>query len=79
MIPKHGIKMKDKLSLRKWVLRITSVFCFLVAWQIIGGRVNPVFLSTPSKISIAMVRMILSGELPEALLISMEVIAAGFV
>lgn len=63
----------------KWVLRVSSVAAVLTVWQIVGGRVNPIFLSTPTKIASAFVATVASGELPSAVLLSLGVTAVGFV
>ncbi len=63
---------------RKWGLRLLSLAVVLVLWQIVGSRINPIFLSTPTKIAAAFAATIASGELPQAVLVSLGVTAAGF-
>ena len=62
----------------KWVLRIASICVVLAIWQIVGSRINPIFLSTPTAIAEALVATVRSGELPSAILVSLGVTAAGF-
>jgi len=62
----------------KWGLRLLSLAVVLAAWQIVGSRINPIILSTPTKIAEAFVATIASGELPQAVLVSLGVTAAGF-
>jgi len=62
----------------KWGLRLMSLTVVLAAWQIVGSRINPIFLSTPTKIAEAFVATIASGELPQAVFVSLGVTAAGF-
>lgn len=62
----------------KWVLRGLSLVVVLTLWQVVGSRINPIFLSTPSKIGAAFVATIGSGELPAAMLVSLGVTTAGF-
>lgn len=62
----------------KWVLRGLSLAVVLTLWQVIGGMINPIFLSTPTKIAAAFINTIQSGELPAAVLVSLGVTAAGF-
>jgi ABC-type nitrate/sulfonate/bicarbonate transport system permease component len=65
-------------STKKWVLRGGSIVVVLVAWQLVGSSINPIFLSTPSAIAAAFVRVIADGELIKALGISVGVVLAGF-
>jgi NitT/TauT family transport system permease protein len=62
----------------KWILRAASIALVLCAWQIVGGSINPIFLSTPTAIAGAFVNMVASGELISAVLASLGVTAAGF-
>jgi NitT/TauT family transport system permease protein len=62
----------------KWILRAASIAVVLCAWQIVGSRINPIFLSTPTAIAAAFVKMVASGELVSAVLASLGVTAAGF-
>ena len=62
----------------RWTLRLTSVVVILVAWQVYGGRINPVLLSDPTAVAAAFVDMIKDGTLPHALASSMEVLGLGF-
>ena len=63
---------------KKWLLRGLSVVLVLVAWQLIGSRINPIFLSTPSAIAHAFAAVARDGELPKALGVSVGVVLAGF-
>jgi len=65
-------------STKKWVLRGGSIVVVLIAWQLVGSSINPIFLSTPSAIAAAFVRVIADGELIKALGISVGVVLAGF-
>lgn len=62
----------------KWTLRLLSLAIVLSAWQYVGSRINPVFLSTPVAVFDAAIQVIRSGELPAAMLISVGVVLAGF-
>lgn len=66
------------MNTRKWLLRGLSLAVVLTLWQLIGSRINPIFLSTPSKIAAAFGATLASGELPAAVLVSLGVICAGF-
>ncbi len=67
------------MTANKWVLRGLSLAVVLILWQIVGSQINPIFLSTPTKIAAAFVDTIGSGELPSAILVSLGVTVAGFV
>jgi ABC-type nitrate/sulfonate/bicarbonate transport system permease component len=63
---------------RKWVLRAISVIAVLALWQVVGGNINPIFLSTPTAIARAFVEVVRDGELFRALGVSVGVVLAGF-
>jgi NitT/TauT family transport system permease protein len=50
----------------------------LVAWQVIGSSINPIFLSTPVAIAKAFAALLANGELVKALGISVLVVLMGF-
>ncbi len=52
-------RLADHLGL----VRAGSVVLFLVLWEVLGRRVNPLFLSYPTAIARAFVQLMLSGEL----------------
>jgi ABC-type nitrate/sulfonate/bicarbonate transport system permease component len=62
---------------RRWTLRLASVVAWLAAWQVVGGMVNPVLLSTPSAVAAAVPGMIRDGSLPSALGDSLVVLILG--
>src|SRR4051812_1171849 len=62
----------------RWLLRLASLVIGLVAWEIVGANINPIFLSTPTKISAALVELIRNGQLVNALGISFAGMAIGF-
>jgi NitT/TauT family transport system permease protein len=61
-----------------WVLRFLSLAFVLSLWQYAGSRMNPIFLSTPVAIFEAGIKVISTGELPWALLVSLGVVFSGF-
>src|SRR6185437_14544213 len=63
---------------RFWLLRLVSIVVVLGGWEIVGRRVNPLFMSYPSAIARAAVRLVKSGELFAALASSLEVLLLGF-
>lgn len=63
---------------RTWVVRLISMIVVLAAWQAIGSRVNPLFMSYPTAIAQAAYRMTISGELPTALASSLRTLVLGY-
>jgi NitT/TauT family transport system permease protein len=61
-----------------WAIRALSVIVVLGGWEVLGGQINPVFLSTPSRIVVALVTLIRNGQLFEALQLSLLGIVLGF-
>ena len=61
-----------------WVVRALSVIVVLGGWEVLGAQVNPVFLSTPSRIVTALLALVRNGQIFEALQISLVGIALGF-
>ncbi|MGH8326405.1 MAG: hypothetical protein ACRET2_06560, partial [Steroidobacteraceae bacterium] len=48
---------------KTWWVRLISIIVVLVAWEIVGRRINPLFMSYPSAIVKAGIRMAADGEL----------------
>ncbi len=65
-------------KLMRWMLPIVSVAVFLGLWQWLGGRVNPILLSTPSDVARSFVDITREGILGPAFLRAIEVLAVGF-
>jgi ABC-type nitrate/sulfonate/bicarbonate transport system permease component len=61
-----------------WAVRVASIICVLIAWEIVGRRINPLFMSYPTAIARASVAMIEDGELLKALLTSLRTLLVGF-
>jgi ABC-type nitrate/sulfonate/bicarbonate transport system permease component len=62
---------------RRWTLRLASVAALLVAWEIYGRLLNPIFLSRPTAVLAAGAHMIADGSLPQALGDSLVVLGLG--
>ena len=60
------------------VIRLASVLAVLVAWELYGRALNPVFLSYPVAIAGALVELIGSGELLTATGQTLRSLVAGF-
>ena len=61
-----------------WAVRAVSVVVVLGAWEVLGANVNPIFLSTPSRISLALLTMLRTGQIVEALRLSVLGLALGY-
>ena len=61
------------------IIRGVSVLAVLVAWELYGRALNPVFLSYPVAIAGALVELIRSGELLQATIQTLRSLVAGFV
>ena len=59
------------------VIRLISLTTVLTIWELAGGQVDPVLFTTPSKIAVAAVTMIGSGELWTYLWPSLVVLVIG--
>ena len=68
---------RRKQSLRNFGIRIVSLASALALWQIVGLNTDPVLFTTPSKVAVAAVDMVLSGELWQALWPSLIVLGIG--
>ncbi len=63
---------------RERLLRFGSYLFALVAWEITGRLVGPLFLAGPSQVVVSLVEVTASGELPLALVVSLQAFAVGF-
>jgi NitT/TauT family transport system permease protein len=65
---------------RAWyvLLPILSLVVFFTAWQIAGGRVNPILLSTPTAVARAFWDLLQSGQLAPAFGDAMRDLAIGY-
>jgi len=59
------------------LVRVVSVVLTLLAWEAYGRQVDAVFMSYPTAILAAVPQMIMSGELPRALLSSLQSLVIG--
>ena len=63
---------------KTWIVRLVSIVFVLGAWELLGRRVNPLFMSHPLAIVRAGVALGASGELLEALKSSLLTLLVGF-
>jgi len=68
------VRARDK----SWIIRLCSIVVVLIAWEIGGRQINPLFMSYPTAIIHAAVGMIGSGELLVALGSSLRTLLVGF-
>jgi NitT/TauT family transport system permease protein len=72
-----AIARRRRAIVQNLVIRLISLAIFLALWQIGASSVDPVLFTTPSKVAIAAVDMIWSGELWSALWPSLLVLVMG--
>jgi NitT/TauT family transport system permease protein len=65
--------------LHRAIFRYGFVALILIAWEIIGPFINPIFFSYPSKIAVAFYDLTASGDLPYYLGQSLEVMFYGLI
>lgn len=65
-------------SYRYQLLRIASFLTVMVAWEVLGRQVAPLFMSYPSAIAAAAVSMTADGELIQGLLVSLGTLLLAF-
>lgn len=61
------------------IIRLVSIVVVLLAWEIGGRHINPLFMSYPSAIVKAAIAMFQTGELITALASSLQTLLTGFV
>ena len=61
-----------------WMIRLASMATVIGTWEVVGSRAHLLFVSYPSAIAQAGVKMIASGELPIALVSSLQTVVVGF-
>ena len=66
-----------RLTERRGWVSLGSVLLVVIAWEAVGRRANPLFLSYPTAIGRAFCQLLLTGELYRAALISVWVYVVG--
>lgn len=61
-----------------WAVRLASIVFTVGSWEILGRQVDPLFMSYPSAIAAAAVRLTASGELISATYSSLRIVAISF-
>lgn len=75
----RGAKTKFFLFQYKWVVRFSSVAALLIAWQIVGSRLNPILISTPTTVFFSFIGLVMGNVFPPALLETLETFAVGYI
>lgn len=68
---------RRRRKLREIGIRVASLVVVLTTWEVAGGRLDPVLFATPSRIAVAAVAMLASGELWNYLWPSLIVLLNG--
>jgi NitT/TauT family transport system permease protein len=71
-------KRIDLLHRFALLLPIISVVLFLLIWQVVGGRIDPILLATPVNVAKAFWDLLTSGELGPAFATAMGDLATGY-
>lgn len=66
-----------KRDINPFKVKLVTFVIVLIAWEIVGRYVNPLFLASPSAIAVAFVELVRSGELPAAIVTSLFGFLAG--
>jgi NitT/TauT family transport system permease protein len=69
---------RHRRALLNLAIRVFSLASALLLWQWVGGQIDPILFTTPSKVAVAAYGMIISGELWTYLWPSLKVLAYGF-
>lgn len=62
----------------RWLITLASLLVFLVAWEVFGRQVNPIFGSYPTAIADALWDLTISGKLGAALVQSLQPFLVGY-
>jgi ABC-type nitrate/sulfonate/bicarbonate transport system permease component len=73
-----GAPPRDRLVWLRRSLPVLSVAIFLIIWQIVGNRINPILLATPINTAKAFWDLLTSGQLAPAFGSAMRDLAMGY-
>lgn len=73
---RRGVQDGSSRLLR--ALPLISVVVFLLVWQVLGSKVDPILLATPTAVVAAFADLMSNGQLGPAFLISMGDLLAGY-
>src|SRR5262249_25949682 len=63
-----GEASRGKHAVPRWVVTVGSLALFLLIWEVLGRRTNPIFGAPPSEIFDAFIVLVHNGKLATALL-----------
>jgi ABC-type nitrate/sulfonate/bicarbonate transport system permease component len=78
-VPLEPTRAEKAKALFITVLPALGFAVFLVAWEVAGRLANPILFAPPTRVAEAAVELTASGRLPQALMVSLISLAAGFV
>lgn len=67
----------SKIFRNNWAIRVLTAVIIFSVWEVIG-RINPFFVAPPSKIVLSLYKIIVSGELFQALAVSVRHLSVGY-
>ncbi len=73
------VQARKSQNINPNVIRAVSLIIVLGIWQVYGMNVNPLFFSPPSAIVAAFFRVVQSGELIQAFIVSAQALLLGFI
>ena len=76
--PIEDLGARPQAKSKTWMIRLASMVTVLGAWEFVGRRTSPLFLSYPTAVVKAGAMMIASGELIGALVSSLQTVIVGF-
>ncbi len=76
--PPASKRSRRLLYRHKLAIPMLSLVVFLGLWQLVGSRINPILLATPSAVGHAFYDITKDGQLWPAFLRALEVLAIGF-
>lgn len=74
----EDVVVRPRREVPKWLITVGSLTFVILAWEIFGRDVNPVFGSYPSAIFAAFIDLVKSGLLIKALWQSMQAFLVGY-
>jgi ABC-type nitrate/sulfonate/bicarbonate transport system permease component len=78
VIAAEVLDVPSRTRSKAWIIRLASMIVVLLLWEVVGRRINPLFMSYPSAIVRAGMAMAASGELAGAMASSFKTLLAGF-
>jgi len=78
-VPSRPLLTPQRRVWGPWTIRIVSLAVVLLVWEILGRRLDPVFLASPSAIVVAAYNLLVTrGEIQAAVIESMSSMITGY-